>query len=115
MVGAKAERPLREMVEKVCAKRELYQTAYACPGAARTTNAVDRLMDHQGRLRYARRYLHGTDAQARLALRAQALQWNFHPYSARVRRENPTRHSPFADLNGLCITIIGCKTYSWQP
>ena len=58
-------------------------------------------MDQQDRLLYARRYLHGADAQARLALRAQAWQWNFHPYSARVRRENPARQSPFADLNGF--------------
>ncbi|MBI3428348.1 MAG: hypothetical protein HY011_35960, partial [Acidobacteria bacterium] len=40
-------------------------------------------------------------ATARLALRALALQWNFHPYSASLRRRDPTRHSPFAALNGF--------------
>jgi hypothetical protein len=93
--------PVLEMVEKLCANRERYQIAYQIPKAYRTTNAVDRLMNQQDRLLYARRYLHGKDDQARLALRAMAIQWNFHPYSARVRRENPKRQSPFADLNGF--------------
>jgi hypothetical protein len=90
-----------EMVLKVCGHRADYLLAYAHPGAARTTNAVDRLMNQQDRLLYAMRYLHGKGEKARLAVRAMALQWNFHPYSARVRRENPGRQSPFADLNGF--------------
>ena len=99
--------PVLEMVEKLCANRERYQIAYQIPGAFRTTNAVDRLMNQQDRLLYARGYLHGNgdgtgkNDPARLALRAMAMQWNFHPYSARVRRENPKRRSPFADLNGF--------------
>ena len=31
----------------------------------------------------------------------RALQWNFHPYGARTRRDDPTRRSPFHDLNGF--------------
>jgi len=90
-----------EAVEKLHANRDHYQMAYQVPDAYRTTNAVDRLMNQQDRLLYAMRYLHGDGEKARLALRAMALQWNFHPYSARVRREDPTRKSPFADLNGF--------------
>jgi len=90
-----------EAVEKLYANRDHYQTAYQVPDAYRTTNAVDRLSNQQDRLLYAMRYLHGDGEKARLALRAMALQWNFHPYSARVRREDPTRKSPFADLNGF--------------
>jgi hypothetical protein len=30
-----------------------------------------------------------------------ALQWNFHPYGARLRRDQPSRVSPFDDLNGF--------------
>jgi hypothetical protein len=93
--------PVLEMVEKLLANKERYQIAYRIAKAYRTTNAVDRLMNLQDRLLYARRYLHGKEDQARLSLRAMAMQWNFHPYSARVRRENPKRHSPFADLNGF--------------
>jgi hypothetical protein len=47
------------------------------------------------------RYCHGTTDSARLAVRAMALQWNFHPYSARLRRDQPSRAAPFDDLNGL--------------
>ena len=39
----------------------------------------------------------------RLAVRAMAL-WNFHPYGARLRRDQPSRVSPFHDLNGFHIT-----------
>lgn len=93
--------PLQTMVNKLHTQRTRYQVAYAHPQAARTSNAVDRLLDATDRLLYARRYLHGEPATARLALRALALQWNFHPYSASLRRRDPTRHSPFADLNGF--------------
>jgi hypothetical protein len=30
-----------------------------------------------------------------------ALQWNFHPYGSRLRRDQPSRVSPFHDLNGF--------------
>jgi hypothetical protein len=29
-----------------------------------------------------------------------ALIWNFHPYGARTRSIDSSRHSPFVDLNG---------------
>ena len=45
--------------------------------------------------------LHGTPDATRLAMRAMALEWNFHPYGARTRRNDPTRCSPFHDLNGF--------------
>ena len=69
--------------------------------AARTTNAVDRLHNHLDRVLYAMRYCHGQRASARLAVRAWALQWNFHPYGSRLRHDQPSRSSPFADLNGF--------------
>jgi hypothetical protein len=43
----------------------------------------------------------GTLASARLAVRAMALLWNFHPYGTRIRRDFPARRSPFHDLNGF--------------
>jgi len=91
----------REMVQRLVLNRERYTLAYERPAAFRTTSAVDRLMNHQDRLLYATCYLHGTDEKARLSVRAQALYWNFHTYSQRTRREDPTRISPFADLNGF--------------
>jgi hypothetical protein len=57
-------------------------------------------MHHQDRRLYALPSLHGTPEAARLAMRAMAVPWHFHPYGARMRRDDPTRRSPFHDLNG---------------
>ena len=95
------EGTLQQMVLKLCSKGPQFARAYRFPGAHRTSNALDRLMNHQDRRLYAMRYLHGTPDAARLAMRAMALQWNFHPYGARTRRDDPTRRSPFHDLNGF--------------
>jgi hypothetical protein len=38
---------------KRCRRRSDFPPAYACPQAHRTSNAVDRLMNYQDRLRYA--------------------------------------------------------------
>ena len=95
------EGALRQMVLKLCGKGPQFVRAYRFPGAHRTSNALDRLMNHQDRRLYAMGYLHGTPDAARLAMRAMALEWNFHPYGARTRRNDPTRCSPFHDLNGF--------------
>ncbi len=90
-----------EMVLKMCRHRADFIPAYDCPQAHRTSNAVDRLINYQDRVLYAMRYCHATTASARLAVRAMALQWNFHPYGARLRRDQPARVSPLYDLNGF--------------
>jgi len=92
---------LRETVLKACTKGPRFAVAYAHPGSARTSNAVDRLMNYQDRLLYAMRYFHGTIESARLSVRAMALLWNFHPYGARTRRGDQKRCSPFLDVNGF--------------
>jgi hypothetical protein len=92
---------LQEMVIKLRQQCPRYATAYDHVGAHRTTNAVDRLMNHQDRMLYARDYLHGKRETARLALRAMAALLNFHPYTVRLRQAAPQRQSPFADLNGF--------------
>jgi hypothetical protein len=93
--------PVAVMVNKLCQHRADFTPAYDCPSAARTTNAVDRLHNHLDRVLYAMRYCHGQRASARSAVRAWALQWNFHPYSVRLRHDQPARSSPFDDLNGF--------------
>jgi hypothetical protein len=92
---------LREVVAKLCSKREFFAMAYDFVNPHRTSNAVDRLMNHQDRLLYAMRYFHGDIDSARQAVRAMAMLWNFHPYGARLRRKDGQRRSPFADLNGF--------------
>jgi hypothetical protein len=90
-----------ETVAKMTRHRADFTPAYDCPQAARTTNAVDRVHNHLDRVLYAMRYCHGHPASARLAVRAWAMQWNFHPYGPRLRHDQPSRSSPFADLNGF--------------
>ena len=89
------------MVWKRWRRRADFTPAYDCPQAHRTSHAVDRLLNYQDRLLYAMRYCHTTPASARLAVRAMALQWNFHPDGARLRRDQPSRVSPLHDLNGF--------------
>ena len=67
------EGALQQMVLKLCGKGPQFARAYRFPGAHRTSNALDRLMNHQDRRLYAMRYLHGTPNAARLAMRAMAL------------------------------------------
>ena len=90
-----------EMVKKLCRRRAEFTPAYDCPQAARTSNRVDRLLNHLDRLLYAACYGHSTPGSSRLAVRAMALQWNFHPYGKRLRDQEPERVSPFHDLNGF--------------
>jgi hypothetical protein len=95
------EGSLLQTITKMTRQRDDFTPAYGCPQAARTTNAVDRLHNRLDRVLYAMGYCHGQHASARLAVRAWALQWNFHPYGPRLRHEEPLRTSPFADLNGF--------------
>lgn len=92
---------LAQMIEKMARHRADFTPAYDCPQAARTTNAVDRVHNHLDRVLYTMHYCHGQHASARLAVRAWALQWNFHPYGPRLRHDQSSRSSPFADLNGF--------------
>ena len=93
--------PLRDAVLSLCTKGPRFACASSHRGAHRTSNAVDRLMNYQDRRLYAMGYFHGTPESARLAMRAMALLWNFHPYGTRIRRDFPARRSPFHDLNGF--------------
>jgi hypothetical protein len=92
---------LAQTIAKTARHRDDFTPAYDCPPAARTTNAVDRAHNHLDRVLYAMRYCHGQQASARLAVPAWALQGNFHPYGSRLRHDQPSRASPFADLNGF--------------
>ena len=91
---------VQETVLKLCQLKAEFSVAYDFPQAARTTNGIDRLMDYQDRVLYQMRYFHGRRDSARLAVRAMALQWNFHPYSARAQSAGAKR-SAFEALNGF--------------
>ncbi len=88
-------------MRKLCRRAAQFKVAYQFPMAHRTSNMVERLMNHQERLLYTMQYFHGDKKSARLYLRSMALIWNFHPYGARTRSEDSARISPFTDLNGF--------------
>jgi len=85
---------------KLGARKASFSLASDFPAAARTTKGIARLMAYQERVLYHMRYFHGTRESSRLAARAMALHWNFHPYSARAQSEGAKR-SPFEALNGF--------------
>jgi hypothetical protein len=78
-----------------------FKQTFAHPEAARTSNAVDRVMNYQDRVLYSMQYFHGTEAAAQKALRAMALLWNFHLYIPKVRARSPNHTSAFEGLNGF--------------
>ena len=93
---------LLDAVNAMSAKRSSFTLAYDFDSPHRTTNGVDRLMDHMDRVLYAMRYLHGDLHSASLAMRSMALIWNFHSYGLRARPNAGRTASPFSELNGFC-------------
>lgn len=91
----------RKKLLKLCKKKEEYRGGYEYEQAHRTSNSLDRLMDHQDRMMYSTRGWHGTRESMRLALRAMALLWNFHPFAPRKRKEGEQPLSAFEKLNGF--------------
>ncbi|MHC5541376.1 hypothetical protein ACYOEI_24410, partial [Singulisphaera rosea] len=75
--------PVRQALEKLWSKAELYEEAYGHPGCHRTSNAVDRPMNRLCRRMYASRGLHGHQGSSELRLRGCALLGNFRPYAPR--------------------------------
>ncbi len=96
-----SEGAVRDMVLKLGRQGPQFVHAYRFPTAPRTSKALDRLLNHQDRRLSAMRDWHGTPESARLAVRAMAVPWNFHPYGARCRGDDRTRRSPFHDRNGF--------------
>ncbi len=94
------KRTLKKL-RKLCLRAAQFKVAYRFPHTHRTSNMLDRLMNHQDRLLYTMQYFHGDKESARLYLRSMALIWNFHPYGARTRSKCSSRISPFTDLNGF--------------
>jgi hypothetical protein len=92
---------LLDAANAMFAKGDSFKRVYDFDNPYRTTNGVDRLIDHQDRLLYAMRYFHSTLFSASLAVRSMALLWNFHPYGLRARPAARGTSSPFSELNGF--------------
>jgi hypothetical protein len=97
-----SEGPVRDAVLKLCSRASRFVPAFEFPEASRTSNLVERLMNHQDRHLYAMRYFHGTRESAKLRARAMAraveLSSLRRARRAGLRRD---RRSPFHDLNGF--------------
>ncbi len=93
--------PVKEKVLELCTHSAAFKVAYGHPGAYRTSNALERLMNYQDRLLYAGQYFHGTTQSASRYVRAMAMVWNFHPYDLRTQGKYGLQSSPFQRLNGF--------------
>lgn len=114
--------PLLHAVDAMSAKCSSFRLAYSFDNPYRTTNGVDRLMDHMDRQLYAARYFHGNVASASLAMRSMALLWNFHPYGLRARPHAAWSASPFSELNGFSYNdnwlqnpLVASSMGGWRP
>jgi len=87
-----------EAVLKLCARAPQFAQAYDHPTAHRTSNMLDRRMDHMDRRFYSAHYFHGHLMTAELAVRAEALLVNFLPYCPRAAIAKQYR-SPAHKLN----------------
>jgi hypothetical protein len=90
---------LQEKLLKLFDHAPNFKQHFDHPNAYRTSNTVDRLMNYQDRILYAMQYFHGSTASARMALRAMAMLWNFHPYGSKTQAKEPFSRSPFEALN----------------
>lgn len=73
-----------EAVLKLCTRAPQFGQAYDYPTAHRTSNMLDRRMDHMDRRFYNAHYFHGHLMTAEYAVRAEALLVNFLPYCPRA-------------------------------
>jgi hypothetical protein len=89
-----------DAVLKLCGRAPEFIRAYAYPTAHRTSNMLDRLMDHMDRVFYHAHYFHGHLMTMECSVRAGALLANFLPYSPRAAVA-AQYHSPAHKLNGF--------------
>jgi len=76
-----------------------FAAAYDCPGAHRTSNMVDRLMQWMDRHLFTIRYFHGTHSSAELNIRGWALIRNFAPCNPSTVKKHNGLKSPAERLN----------------
>ena len=89
-----------EAILKLCNKANEFVKAYNYPSAYKTSNMLDRVMDHQDRYLYSCRYFHGDRISSEYSVRAWALLYNFHPYCPRSKIAEKYK-SPAHKLNGF--------------
>lgn len=78
-----------------------FTAAYDFPGAFRTSNMLDRLMQRMDRRLFSAQYYHGNLISANLNIRAWALVHNFAPFNPRTIEQKNGLKSPAEVLNGF--------------
>lgn len=77
-----------------------FAQAYDFPGAHRTSNMVDRLMQRMDRHLFSTQYFHGTLKSSNLSIRAWALLQNFAPFNPWTVKQKG-HVSSFQRVNGF--------------
>jgi hypothetical protein len=86
-------------IEKLRKNISAYRAAYDHPGAHRTSNMLDRLMQRMDRHLFSAQYFHGSLDAAKLGIRGWALIQNFAPSNPRTVRKHNGYQSPAERLN----------------
>lgn len=86
-------------IEKLRQNIAEYRVAYDYPGALRTSNMIDRLMQRMDRHLFSTQYFHGSIDAAELSIRGWALIHNFAPYNPRTVKKLCGFKSPAERLN----------------
>jgi hypothetical protein len=92
---------IKQRLLRLRAKSPFFLRAYDFPDAYRTSNQVDRPMNHLDRTLYAMQGFHGDWQAAERSVRAIALLFNFHPFCRKTRRLKNGCLCPFEQLNGF--------------
>ncbi len=90
-----------DKLEKLRKNLPSFSAAYDFPGAFRTSNMLDRLMQRMDRRLFSAQYFHGTQSSAELSMRAWALILNFAPFNPRTIELKKGLGSPAETLNGF--------------
>ena len=76
-----------------------FKKAYDLPGAQRTSNMVDRLMQRMDRHLFSTQYFHGNLSSAELSIRGWALLYNFAPSNPNTVKLHNGAQSPAERIN----------------
>ncbi len=91
---------ISDKIKKLRENLPQFSQAYDFPGAHRTSNMIDRLMQRMDRHLFSTQYFHGTIESANLSIRAWALIQNFAPLNPWTVKQKG-HISSFQKLNGF--------------
>jgi hypothetical protein len=90
---------MRHPIEKLRNNLAFFSSAYDHPGAHRTSNMLDRLMQRMDRHLFSMQYFHGSMDTAQRSIRAWALIYNFAPWNPWTTKQYNGLYCPAQRLN----------------